>query len=88
MTYANLPIFFLCDLYDLMTSVTVVSPDGLVTVEPEEQTQPRLSNVTFTCSTLAGPDNMFMWFYRANTESCTVCQSGEAMFNLTGMWQP
>ena len=67
--------------------VPVVSPAGTVSVDPEYQTQQRLDNATFVCSTLAGPDNMFLWFYRATTELCEVCQSDLSVVNLTGMSQ-
>ena len=70
-----------------MNSVTVVSPAGIVTVDPEELTEPRLSNVTFTCVTPAGPSNIFMWFHTPGTELCTTCQSDGTMFNVTGMLQ-
>ena len=65
----------------------VVSPAGIVSVEPEYQTQQRLDNATFNCSTPAGPGNMFLWFHRASTGLCEVCQSNLSMVNLTGMSQ-
>ena len=67
--------------------VPVVSPAGIVSVEPEYQTQQRLDNATFVCFTPAGPGNMFLWFYRATTELCEVCQSDLSLVNLTGMSQ-
>ena len=65
-------------------SVFVVSPAGIVTVNPEEQIEPRLSNVTFTCVTPAGPNNMFMWFHNASVELCQECQTDPSMINVTG----
>ena len=58
-----------------------VSPEGVVTATPENQTVYRLDPATFTCSTPAGPDNMFIWLHNA---SSSLCGDNCTETNLTG----
>lgn len=41
---------------------SVVSPFGIVFIEPEDRIASRGDNVTFTCVTEAGPGNRYYWF--------------------------
>ena len=47
-----------------------VSPSGLVTVVPENQIADRLDNVTFTCLSSAGPNNLYTWVHNASSSLC------------------
>ena len=41
----------------------IVSPLGIVNIEPMNRTSSRGDNVTFDCQTEAGPGNEYFWFF-------------------------
>ena len=41
--------------------ISIVSPEGIVSVSPMNATHSRDDNVNITCTTDAGPNNMFTW---------------------------
>ena len=48
--------------YTLHSTCTAVSPEGGVTITPDDALYSELDNVTFTCTSHGGPENHFQWF--------------------------
>ena len=58
---------------DLISFLTV-SPEGIVSLSPMNVTHSRGDNVSFNCTTDAGPNNRFTWFKRGQDQAC--CPGG------------
>ena len=56
--------------------ISTVSPEGIVSTLPINATQSRGDNVNFTCTTDAGPNNIYVWLRNISGIGCSDCDGG------------
>lgn len=62
----------------------VVSPSEIVTTEPQSTIKRRNESVTLQCLTDAGPNNSYVWLYKASDVLCsTQCTDGVSASQLS-----
>ena len=68
----------------------VVSPNDIVSTEPMMLIASKGDNITLTCQTEAGPNNTYVWIYKASNLVCTQsnCSDGIFTFNTTDEGTP
>ncbi|XP_019861680.1 PREDICTED: hemicentin-1-like, partial [Amphimedon queenslandica] len=63
-------------------STVYVSPDGSVIIEPSFLIAEYGSSPSFTCTTMAGPNNAFYWYYNISGAVCNEdCTGTDESFN-------
>ena len=59
-----------------------VSPNGIVSTEPMILIASKGDNITLTCQTEAGPNNTYIWIYKASNLVCTQSNCSDGIFTL------